>query len=110
MADSVAAVRGAEEGGAVMQPQASLNLRLAHEEVDRAKTLMADGQNEEADYMALRARADADLALALAREDAARARASMSDAKAQARPSGAPVGSAALPVVLPVVGPTKATQ
>jgi hypothetical protein len=97
LADSVAAVRGAEEVGAAAQPQAALNLRLAQEEVTRAKGLLDDGKNEEADFMTLRAKADADLALALAREEAARTRAEQGESKAQAVERGAQI----IPMPLP---------
>src|SRR5580692_8205222 len=79
MADSQASVRGAEEVGAASQPQAALNLKLAQEELARAKALMGDDKNEEADYMALRAKSDADLALALAREHVAETRAQQTE-------------------------------
>jgi hypothetical protein len=65
-------VRGAEELGAANVPKAALQLQLANEEVNKAKKLMADGDNEEAHYMALRAGNDAELAIALTREDRAR--------------------------------------
>src|ERR1700722_12980856 len=97
LADSVAAVRGAEEVGAAAQPQAALNLKLAQEEVTRAKGLLDDGKNEEADFMTLRAKADADLALALAREEAARTRAEQGESKAQAVERGAQI----IPMPLP---------
>jgi Domain of unknown function (DUF4398) len=102
LADSVAAVRGAEEVGAAGQPQAALNLKLAQEEVARAKALLDIGKNEEADYMTVRAKADADLALALAREEASRTRAQQNEAKAQAVMNGAHViPPPVTPVVLP---------
>ncbi len=97
LADSVASVRGAEEVGAAAQPQAALNLRLAQEEVMRAKGLLHDGKNEEADFMTLRAKADADLALTLAREDTARIRAQQGESKAHAVENGAQI----LPMPLP---------
>lgn len=72
VASSLAAVRGAEELGAADVPQAALQLQLAQEEVARAKRLLADGENERAHFMALRASNDAELAIVLTREDAAR--------------------------------------
>jgi hypothetical protein len=80
-AESIAAVRGAEEGGAAAEPQAALNLRLAQNEANRARALLEEGKNEQADYMSLRAKADADLALAMTRESSARARAEQTEAK-----------------------------
>ena len=72
LANSLASVRGAEELGADNVPQASLQLQLAQEEINKAKKLMADGENERAHYMALRATNDAELAIALTRESHAR--------------------------------------
>jgi hypothetical protein len=111
LAESVAAIRGAEEVGAAAQPQAALNLKLAQEEAANAKTLLDDGKNEEADFMTMRAKADADLALALAREDKARTRAEQSESKAQAVQNGArllplPVLSPVLPASPSTVTPT----
>jgi hypothetical protein len=97
MADSAAAIRGAEEVGAAAQPQAALNLKLAQEEVARAKSLADDGKNEEADFMTLRAKADADLALALTREQTARNHAQQGESKAKAVENGAQI----LPMPMP---------
>lgn len=72
MANAVASVRGAEEVGAADVPKANLQLQLAHEEVVKAKALLAEGDNESAHYQALRATNDADLAIALVHEDEAR--------------------------------------
>jgi hypothetical protein len=107
IADSTAAVRGAEEVGAASQPQAALNLKLAQEELARAKALVSDDKNEEADYMALRAKSDADLALALTREHVAQVRAQQGEAQAKAVESGAHV----LPMPLPAqtLPPTPST-
>jgi hypothetical protein len=111
MADSQASVRGAEEVGAASQPQAALNLKLAQEELARAKALMGDDKNEEADYMALRAKSDADLALALAREHVAETRAQQTEAQATAIENGAhlvpmPAPSPVLPPAPSTVSPT----
>lgn len=75
VATSIAAVRGAEELGAANVPQAALQLQLAQEEIAKAKKLMADGDNERAHYMALRAGNDAELAIVLVREAKARSEA-----------------------------------
>jgi uncharacterized protein DUF4398 len=107
MADSVAAVRGAEEVGAAAQPQAALNLKLAQEEVARAKALVDDGKNEQGDFMTLRAKADADLALALAREEGARIRAEQGESKAHAVEGGARV--LPMPVPSPVLPASPST-
>ena len=72
MATSTAAVRGAQESGASSNPQAALHLKLAQEQLEQAKQLMADGDNKRAEFVLLRADADAELAVALAREASAR--------------------------------------
>lgn len=72
LAESMAAVRSAEELGAPRVPQAAAALKLAQDEVDRTRALMSDAQNGRARLMALRAASDADLAIALVREDQAR--------------------------------------
>ena len=79
LASAIAAVRGAQEAGADQVPQASLQLKLAEEQVAQARAMMKDGENERADYMTLRAFNDAELALALAREQQANARAQKAD-------------------------------
>jgi hypothetical protein len=111
VADSMAAVRGAQEVGAASQPQAALNLKLAEEELGKAKALMADEKNEEADFMSMRAKADADLALMLAREEAAKNRAGQSESQVHAVQNGAhvlppPVTSPVLPASPSTVTPT----
>lgn len=68
MADAESASRSAREVGADSQPAAKLQVKLADEQIAEAKKLIADGDNERASYVLLRARADAELALALARE------------------------------------------
>ncbi len=70
---SVAAARSAREVGAETSPQASLHLKLADEQIAKAKALMKDGDNERAEYTLIRAKADAELSLSLARESAAKA-------------------------------------
>lgn len=70
LAASQAAIRGAEEAGAVKEPQAALHLKLAREQVDKAKLLIEDDDNEEANLLLLRAEADAELARALAHKQA----------------------------------------
>jgi uncharacterized protein YqfA (UPF0365 family) len=108
MADSVAAVRGAEEVGAAAQPQAALNLKLAQEELARAKALLDDGKNEEADFMTLRAKADAELALNLAREEESRIRAEQGETKARAVEGGARI--IPMPVPSPVLPSSPSTN
>jgi hypothetical protein len=71
LADAESASRSAREVGADSQPAAKLHVQLADEQITKAKKLIADGDNDEATYVLLRARADAELGLALAREQAA---------------------------------------
>jgi hypothetical protein len=72
VANALASMRGAEELGAPGVPRAALQLQLAHEQLERAKRLMADGKHSRAHNMALRAGHDAELAIALTREAQAR--------------------------------------
>lgn len=71
MADAEAAHRSALELGAANQPAAQLHVKLAEEQMSKAKTLMNDGDNKAADSLLIRSKADSELALALAREQAA---------------------------------------
>lgn len=59
--------KGAEVAGAAEDPKASLHLKLATEQIEKAKALIADGQNEEAASVIDRAQADAELAIVLAK-------------------------------------------
>jgi Domain of unknown function (DUF4398) len=83
IASSMAAVRGAQELGAAQVPQAALAMKLAQEEVAKAKVMMDGGDNESADFMAQRATNDAELAIALTRENTSRLRAGQAAQKAQ---------------------------
>jgi len=56
-------------------PSAALSVKLAQEEVQKAKQLMQDGDNKRAELILMRAQADAELALAQAREQQAKAEA-----------------------------------
>jgi hypothetical protein len=71
-AEAESAERSAMELGAAEQPQAKLHLRLATDQIAEAKTAIENGENEKADSLLVRAKADAELAIALAREEAAR--------------------------------------
>jgi len=73
LARSQAAVRSAKEVGAERVPPAALHLKVANEQLDLARKLIADGDNKRAEYVLLRAEADADVALNLTREAQARA-------------------------------------
>ncbi len=68
LADAESANRSARELGADKKTAAQLNLKLADEEIEAAKAQMKEGNNQRAEYILLRAKADAELALALARE------------------------------------------
>jgi hypothetical protein len=71
MADAESAHRSALELGAATQPAAQLHVKLAEEQMAKAKTLISNGDNKEADSLLIRSKADSELALALAREQAA---------------------------------------
>lgn len=76
MADVQAANRSATELGAERDPRAQLHLKLAEEQMRQAEVAMNDGDNERAESLLMRAKADAELAVALTREDAANTEAS----------------------------------
>src|SRR5271155_2858129 len=73
MADAESAHRSALELGAANQPAAQLHVKLAEEQMSKAKSLIASGDNKEADSLLIRSKADSELALALAREQNAKA-------------------------------------
>jgi len=73
LADAEAAERSAGELGAANEPAAKLSLQLAQEQISQAKVAMADGDNEQADRLLVRATADAELAVAQAKETGAKA-------------------------------------
>jgi Domain of unknown function (DUF4398) len=72
---SEAAVRAAEVAGAPNSPQSALHLKRAREQVESAKSLIREGENERAEWVLRRAQSDADLALSLANEEAQRKKA-----------------------------------
>ena len=59
------AVRSAQEAGAASEPSGALHLKLAQENLTRAKAAVQDGDNERAIYLLMRAEADAELARSL---------------------------------------------
>ena len=65
LAASEASVRTAQEIGAGSYPRAALSLQLAVDELQRAKDLIKNGENDRAKNQLLRSRVDGDLALAL---------------------------------------------
>lgn len=60
--------KGAEVAGAAEDPKASLHLKLATEQIEKAKALIANGDNEQAASVIDRAQADAELAIVLAKQ------------------------------------------
>ena len=66
LANSQAAIRGAEEAGAMANPQAALQVKLAEEELAQARKLVEKGDNQRAEDRALRASNDAELARVIA--------------------------------------------
>ena len=64
---TAAAVRSASEVGADRDPTATLQLKYAKDESEEAQQLISKGENQHAEMMLARARADAELALMLAR-------------------------------------------
>lgn len=72
LADAQSAERSARELGANDEPSAKLSLKLADEQITQAQKVMADGDNQRADSLLIRAKADAELAVAQAREKGAR--------------------------------------
>jgi hypothetical protein len=76
MAEVLAANRSANELGAQKNPKAQLHIKLAEDQVAQAKAAMAEDDNERADSLLIRAKADAELAIALTREENAQTQAS----------------------------------
>jgi len=68
LSSAEAASRSAKELGANNDPKAQLHLKLATEQIDQAKKLMADGDNKRAELILQRANADAELSVMLAKE------------------------------------------
>lgn len=81
LASAEAAARSARELGADREPKAQLHMRLASEQIEQAKKLMADGDNKRADLILQRANADAELSVMLAKENNARGEAERAQEK-----------------------------
>ncbi|MBX3211080.1 MAG: DUF4398 domain-containing protein [Labilithrix sp.] len=81
LASAEAAARSARELGADKEPKAALHLKLASEQIDQAKKLMADGDNKRADLILQRANSDAELSVMLAKENTAKAAAEEAQGK-----------------------------
>ncbi|HEX2880253.1 MAG TPA: DUF4398 domain-containing protein [Polyangiaceae bacterium] len=71
LADAQSAERSARELGAGNVPAAQLSLKLSQEQIAMAQKAMAKDDNERADALLIRAKADAELAVAQAREKGA---------------------------------------
>ena len=94
LADAQSTTTAAEQSGAAEVPQAELHLQYAKEEIEHARVLMKDKENERAAYMLVCAQADADLAYAEAHERNMRAAArKLQDEISALRTSGQPVPS-----------------
>ncbi|MET0343440.1 MAG: DUF4398 domain-containing protein [Polyangiales bacterium] len=98
IASSLAAVRGAEEAGAAKVPQAALHLKLAEEQLERARET---DDRARAEALALRAGEDAELALALARAQQTDARLARAGASGQGGEQPAPVAPSPAPNTQP---------
>ena len=72
MADAQSAERSARELGASEEPSAQLSLKLAQEQIEKARKAMSDEKNEQADSPLSRAKADAELAIVQARQKEAK--------------------------------------
>jgi hypothetical protein len=81
LATAEAASRSARELGAEREPKAALHLKLASEQIDQGKKLMADGENKRADLVLQRAGSDAELAVMLAKENTAKGEAEKAQEK-----------------------------
>lgn len=88
LASAEAAARSARELGADREPKAQLHLKLADEQIEQAKKLMADGDNRRADLILQRANSDAELAVMLAKEHNARAEAEKAQERVKQLKSG----------------------
>jgi hypothetical protein len=90
LATSQAALRAAVEVGGTQEPQAALHLKLAREQMDKAKALIEEEDNEAALRMLQRAEADAELSRALAKKSATQAAADEARSKVTKLKSGGP--------------------
>ena len=73
--EAESAVSAAQAVGAASNPRAALHLKMARDQLAEAKTLIRNGNEEEARLVLEGAEADAELALMLTREEQARAQA-----------------------------------
>lgn len=91
LANAEASIRAAQEVGAESTPAAALQLKMANDRLSRAKTLTAEGENEDAAKLLEEARLSAELALLLARKEDAQTRALEAEQRASKyqQPQGA---------------------
>jgi hypothetical protein len=105
LASSEGAVRAAEELNAETDPNARLHLKLARDQLGEAKRLMANGDNDRAAYVLLRAESDADVAIAVAKEE--RVRKDANEALEQVRKARTDASAPApMPMETPAPAPT----
>ena len=71
MADVQSANRSAMELGAQSNPKAQLHLKLAQEQLKQAQDALEDENNQAAERLLFRAKADAELAVAMTRDASA---------------------------------------
>lgn len=88
LATAEAASRSARELGADREPKAALHMKLAQEQIEQAKRLMADGDNRRADLVLQRASSDAELSVMLAKENNASGEAQKAKEKVTQMKSG----------------------
>jgi hypothetical protein len=84
LASAEASLRTAREEGAPEYPKAALQTQLSEEELNKARALMKDDDNQQANLMLMKSHADAELAIALLRE----AKAEESAKQAEQRATG----------------------
>ena len=80
---SEAAVRSAAEMGAASTPEAALHLKMATDQLTKARGLINDGEYDKAEWLLVRSKSDAELAMALTRE--AKAKAAANEASGRVR-------------------------
>ncbi|HTM46024.1 MAG TPA: DUF4398 domain-containing protein [Polyangiaceae bacterium] len=99
VADSKATIRAAEEAGASNNPQATLHLKLARDQLNQAEALINENENDRAALFLNQSQADAEVALGLAHEDKERSATQASLARLQQLQSSNPnnVNSATSP-------------
>lgn len=91
LTNAEAAIRGALEVEANTVPRASLHVKLAQEQVDKAKRYMQVEEYERAELALRRAQADAELAIALSREHEMTTKAKAARARVEKLKAGKPL-------------------